>query len=160
MKITHALIVAIFLAVLIFSAGCEQEKPATSDTFEVTDISHTDCKSDDLSHTKRAVKNQLIIYKAVNNSLLFVKHVNGVFNCCPKGFTVVAVNEGNELIVTENENELGCKCICEFDLKYKIGPLKKNQKYTFILKQGNPAQEITRFTFIYDESLVGKHMIR
>jgi hypothetical protein len=66
--------------------------------------------------------------------------------------------EGNNITIVESETDPQCKCICDYDLVSKLGPLSSNEEYTLIFCRDN--REFARFTIEYNSSLEGKIIIK
>jgi hypothetical protein len=51
---------------------------------------------------------------------LMLKHVNAGFNCCPGEITADITISGNAITIVEHERMGGCRCLCLFDVNYKV----------------------------------------
>ena len=60
-----------------------------------------------------------IEYEYIGGGQLLLNHVNTAFNCCPEYEAGVEV-EADTIVVTEDEIDGPCDCICLFDLNYEI----------------------------------------
>ena len=115
--------------IIVFMAfSCEKDN-VDDKIFHVKDFSYDGCKN---TSSKSSI-DEYIEYKTVDENYLSVKHVNALFNCCPGKLIVNAIIDSAKLIITEDEEEHACDCICHYDLNYKIGPLEYGE-YHFIVK--------------------------
>jgi len=155
MKTKKVLITLIALFFLIGGAGCNREN--ANESIKIEDFSFVGCKEIVTNFTKSAESEESIEYRAVAGGYLYIKHVNAVFNCCPGTIKADVSMEGNIINVVETETNPQCKCICGYDLVFKIGPLSNNKEYTLIFS--NNKHEFVKFTIEYNSSLVGKVVI-
>lgn len=51
---------------------------------------------------------------------LALKHVNAGFNCCPGTITADITISDDTITIVEREQTAGCRCLCLFDVRYKI----------------------------------------
>ncbi len=125
--ITKVLI--LFLALVI--VGCDDKEDRSDEQVVFTgvkDLSHTDCKTT----TKGISGKKEYLKLEAEGKYLAIKHINAVFNCCPGELFVTSKVRNDTIFINETEKEAGCKCICPYDLNYKVGALKYG-KYHVIL---------------------------
>ncbi len=123
-------ILASFLFIGIVGCDDKEEKSNEQSIFTgVKDLSHTECKAE----TKAFLGKEYLNLKA-EGKYLAVEHINAVFNCCPGELSVTSKVSNDTIFINETEKEAGCKCICPYDLNYKVGALEYG-KYHVILSQ-------------------------
>ncbi len=147
-------LLALFL--LMGGSGCNRENPTGE--IQIKDFSYQGCKEIVTNFTKSAEREEYIEYRALAGGYLQIKHVNAVFNCCPGTITSDVYVEGNNITIVESETDPQCKCICDYDLVSKLGPLSYNKEYTLIFCRDN--REFVRFTIKYTSSLEGKVVVK
>ncbi len=125
--------------------ACNDNEEECNCPFSVSEFSHSECKNP----TKGAAEAEYMKLKA-EGKYIIVKHMNVVFNCCPKEITVTSAIDNYTIVINEREKEQGCKCICPYDLKYKLGKLKHG-KYRIILKKNN--NPVTKFDIVFNDEL-------
>jgi hypothetical protein len=141
---------------LLFGAGCDREN--ANENIQIKDFSYQGCKEIVTDFTKSAESEESIEYRAIAGGYLYIKHVNAVFNCCPGTIKSDLYVEGNNITIVETETDPQCKCICDYDLEYNVGPLSSNEEYTLIFC--NNKGEFLRFTIKYKSSLEGKVIVK
>ena len=150
------ILMALFaLFFLIGGAGCDRDNP--NEEIKIEDFSYQGCKEIVTNFTKSADKEEYIEYRAIADGYLDIKHVNAVFNCCPGRIKADVSVEGNIFNIVESETDPQCKCICDYDIVFKIGPFSNNKEYTLIFSRYK--RELVRFTIKYKSSLEGKVVI-
>lgn len=130
------LIESVLFSVLLFLVtGCGKEN-IFSNTGKITidNVKHGECKN--ISNTKNGEAEE-IHFTAISATQLKVVHRNAVFNCCPKSLIVECEAEENTINIVEKEEELGCKCVCPFDLEFVINFLREGT-YTIKIKGYKP----------------------
>ncbi len=150
---TKSILLAL-IAILLFGAGCDREDP----NIQIKDFSFLGCKGEITGFTKSVESPEYIEYRALAGGYLHIKHVNAVFNCCPGTIKSDVYVEGNNITIVESETDPQCKCICDYDLAFNLGPLSNNKEYTLIFCRDN--REFLRFTIVYNSSLEGKVIIK
>ncbi len=124
-------ILALFLSFGMVSCENNDDKPQKENKpFVLSDFSHSECKN----QTKGTAKTKEILVIKADGKKLNISHINTIFNCCPDELIVKSERKENTVIISEDEKENGCKCLCPYDLKYKIGELPYG-KYHFVLKK-------------------------
>jgi hypothetical protein len=66
-------------------------------------------------------------YEYDGTGVLTLKHVNAGFNCCPGKITADIDIENNVITIVEHESESACRCLCLFDVDYKIENLQPGE---------------------------------
>lgn len=155
MKTKTVLITLLALCFLVGGAGCNRDNPY--EEIKIKDFSYQGCKEIVTNFTKSADKEEYIEYRAIADGYLDIKHVNAVFNCCPGRIKADVSVEGNIFNIVESETDPQCKCICDYDIVFKIGPFSNNKEYTLIFSRYK--RELVRFTIKYKSSLEGKVVI-
>lgn len=135
-----------FALFLLLGISCEHEQDKGS-TFGIKDFSYSDCKTETKFVSSK--EKEHVRFTAVASKYLAVEHINSEFNCCPGKLEVNTFISNDTIVVNETEKEQGCKCICPYDLKYKIGVLEHG-KYHVILKKMN--SKFAEFDLKFDES--------
>lgn len=158
MKLKTLLLTVIFLFLLLGGMGCEKE--FSNENIQIKDFSYFGCKEKTANNVNgfAAVKgfksDEYIEYRTDADGYLHIKHVNAVFNCCPGRIKADVSVEGNTISIVESETDPQCKCICDYDLAFNLGPLSNNKDYTLIFSRYK--RELVRFTIKYSPSLEGK----
>jgi len=109
---------------IIILSGCKKE----TNSFSVTQFSHTQCKTVTLKNTGEQIQ-----FKAINGNELQINHIDATFNCCPGELSAIANIENNLISISEKESESSCYCFCRYDLSYQVGSLEY-KNYTLIIK--------------------------
>ncbi len=136
------------LTLLLGVVGCNKQENGQVPETGVKDFTSSICKG-----TLRAEPEESGTFQAVEDGYLLMKHLNAVFNCCPGQLFVTVTMVGNEITINEDETEQGCKCVCPYDLSYKVGPLLTSKEYTIVLKQKGIIR--ARFNIRYAPGLSG-----
>ncbi len=68
------------------------------------------------------------------SNVLSLKHLNAAFNCCPGEIISDIVVRNDSIIITEDETEGLCDCICLFDLEYEIINIPTGE-YTVLIRE-------------------------
>lgn len=152
MKTNKILMTLLALFLLMGGAGCNRENPTGE--IQIKDFSFLGCKEETTGFTKSAESPEYIEYEALAGGYLHLRHVNAVFNCCPGRIKADVSVEGNTISIVESETDPQCKCICDYDLDFNLGPLSNNKDYTLIFSRYK--RELVRFTIKYSPSLEGK----
>ncbi len=125
------LISMILVLLSVAIVGCDDKEDKSNEKVVFTgvkDLSHTDCKA-----TTKGISGEKEYLKLeAEGKYLAVKHINAVFNCCPGELFVTSKVRNDTIFINETEKEAGCKCICPYDLNYKVGALDYG-KYHVIL---------------------------
>ena len=129
MKTRFLLLAAIF--VLVLPAGCSEEKPSEPEQQLEEDpiaalVQYQGCKTDkDVGKYPEVAPDQDCVEYSYNpdQETLQLNHINAGFNCCPGEITADISINGDTISIVENESEYGCKCLCLFDLAYRIEDL-------------------------------------
>ena len=135
----------IFSLLLFFVTACDRENNFSSaGKITIDNVKHGNCKK--RNNTKSAEEAEEIRFIAVSATRLKVIHRNVVFNCCPKSLIVECEADENTINIVEKEEELGCKCICPFDLEFVIHSLSEGT-YAIKIKGYKPLDiEFNEFT--------------
>lgn len=78
---------------------------------------------------------ECIIFEYAGNTLN-LKHVNAYLNCCPDEITADILFQGQSIVITEKEAELGCFCTCYYDIDYQLNNIARGT-YTISIKYGD-----------------------
>ncbi len=134
------------LALLFFTiVGCNKHKEEKLPNYEIKDFSYTECKPQTYNYYPK----EYLELKSDNNYLK-IKHINAEFNCCPKKLLINSKISNDTIFVYQNEKASMCKCVCRYDLNYKVGTLE-HKKYHFVLNQMNSV--LMEFDFDFDTKL-------
>ncbi len=92
-------------------------------------ISTTGCKSNIAKTLDNSYANtEDVIKYTYRDNGLDIEHINAGFNCCPDTAGGHVFVQGDSLIILEFEEfgeTGGCRCLCLFDVTYRIVPLNK-----------------------------------
>jgi hypothetical protein len=137
--------ISILFAAII--SACETIAPQTD--FSGKLISHTDCKSGELSVVESVTTDTLSCieyeFESEDNSL-HLKHVNSGFNCCPGELYTAIKLQNDTIIVEESEREPGCKCNCLFDIEMELKGVNAQVYHIKIIEPYAGEQEKLNFT--------------
>jgi hypothetical protein len=144
-----SILVAAFIPAIVasFISACETITPQTN--FSGKLISHSDCKSGELSVVESVTTDTLscIEYKFnTGDNSLHLKHINSAFNCCPGEIFTSFKLSNDTIIVTESEREPGCKCNCLYDLEFEISGVTPKSYYFRIVEPYVEEQKKLDFT--------------
>ncbi len=127
----------LFLYLGILSCEDDNQKNDKQKPLKITDLSHTDCKK---NTTKMDIPKEYLEFIS-EGKYLNVKHINTMFNCCPGELLVESQINTDTISINEDEKESGCKCICPYDLKYKVGTLEYGKYHIVLQKKDETACE-------------------
>lgn len=119
------------IILMIAFGSCKKEFP--NDPLAITDLSASDCKTKGSS--VKATGEEYISLQTVNDFYLLFSHINSIFNCHPGQITISLEISADTIKINEDETEAGANCICPYDIKFKIGPLKYGT-YIIIFQKG------------------------
>jgi hypothetical protein len=110
---------------------------------ELKNFANTGCKNE----TRSVEGMQTFEYSCIHENYLYVSHNNVVFNCCPGELKADISVVGNDITISEWSTENFCRCLCNYDLSYEIGPLVEGKTYTLSIGYKGMEQKIAVFTF-------------
>jgi hypothetical protein len=117
--------------ILIFAfTSCKKEFP--NDPLSLTNFSISDCKTKGAS--VKGTGNEYITLQTVNDYYLLFSHINSVFNCQPGQITISLEISADTITINEDETDASANCICPYDLKFRLGPLKY-ANYTVVFQK-------------------------
>ncbi len=105
-----------------------------TEKLNVKKFSHTDCKSHAKSAYKYKSAKKEYLELSSDGKYLKIKHINAKFNCCPGKIFITSKISKNIIFIDEDETLHDCNCVCDYDLDYKVGPLKY-KKYLIVMTQ-------------------------
>jgi len=123
MKLFHFFTLVILF---LFCFGCEgndiQEKI-------ISPVKFDGCKSLISSESINEVSfdKDCIQYQYNKEKSLSITHINAGMNCCPGNITAEINIEDNIITIIERETEHSCRCLCLYDLEYKITKLEEGE---------------------------------
>ncbi|MEZ5359552.1 MAG: dockerin type I repeat-containing protein [Candidatus Zixiibacteriota bacterium] len=94
-----------------------------------TTVTDTECKSEIADDP--ATDQDCINWSYDGEATLSIEHLNAGFNCCPIEFFFDVDLSNGIITVTESEEDMGCDCMCLFDVAYDIYEIPPGQ-YTII----------------------------
>jgi hypothetical protein len=125
MKIKNLTVFFLAASLLICIPGCKKASDIFPDDAIGELIDYTGCKvlqgkqGSNLDRTAQNVQ-ECIEYKYNGANTLLINHTNAVFNCCP-GNILAGIEFSEGLIsILEREAEHGCKCLCHYDLDFRL----------------------------------------
>ncbi len=77
---------------------------------------------------------------------LALKHVNAGFNCCPGALTADITISDDAITIVEHEQMNGCRCLCLFDVRYKVFKLPAGTytiRFVELYELGDPPLAVT-----------------
>jgi hypothetical protein len=146
---------AVLLAAFIFFAlapGCDTENPATPKPNvkpSASLVEHSGCKVGPITAgtAAGAAFQDCAAYELMAGDTLILTHSNAAFNCCPGDITAEISFSNDTIRIVERESELGCHCLCLYDLTYRVANLEAGT-YTilFVEPYMTDADQPLRFT--------------
>jgi hypothetical protein len=126
------LLVFTFCAVaLLFSCKDDNNTDPTNEAVGKY-LTRTECKNlilfDDYNTNQECIKYS---YK---DNVLTIKHINTGMNCCPDPMNATVTVENGIITIDESKAANGCKCMCLFDVDYKIENLQAGT-YKIVIKE-------------------------
>jgi hypothetical protein len=122
----RAAAILIFVFVLLpLAPGCDREstvKPRNHMKPSASLVGHSGCKGPaELAPSGAAsVPRDCAEFELLAGDTLILRHVNAAFNCCPGEIAAEISFEGDTITIAEHEAESGCRCLCLYDLDYRI----------------------------------------
>jgi hypothetical protein len=119
--------VALFSIALVAGLfGCSDDddthRPAGTPAGRLLD--HGECKSHGTFSRADSIAagEDCFAYDYDGEGVLLVTHVNAAFNCCPDTITGAVTVRGDTIRIVEGEvlEDGGCRCLCLYDLRYRI----------------------------------------
>lgn len=147
-KLLFSLMSMLFVAIIV----CCDDNEKAPDEVMLKNFANSGCKGNGTRASDEG-REEVVAYSVIHDGYLYLNHQNVLFNCCPGEIGANITVEGNTITIEEYETEMGCKCICPYDLSYEIGPLLEGGTYTIIIKRRD-ADPITE-TFKFKSSLSG-----
>lgn len=95
----------------------------------------------------------------IKRSILTIKHINAGFNCCPGRLSTSVDISKNKIVITEKENEQGCKCLCLYDLEYAITGVPLDKYKVEIKEPYLGEQDPHIFDIDLSVSTTGQHIV-
>ena len=133
------------LVLTMVITSCKKEFP--DDPLAIKDLSVSDCKGKvDLV---KSLDQEYITIKTIDDYYLLFNHINSIFNCDPGQITVSIEISSNTITIKEDESKAGLRCICPYDITFKLGPLQYGT-YTVVFQKGG--QTFKEYSLDYDKS--------
>ena len=107
------------LLAAVLAAGCGSDLTGSAATPTGRLVSVSACKPDNVLGSAGARPEQDCIAYSYRLGALELKHVNAALNCCPEFDASVTVS-GDTIFVVEDELAGVCRCLCLYDLEYKV----------------------------------------
>jgi len=100
-------------------------------------------------------------YDYDGTGILTLLHVNAGFNCCPGEITADIDFANHVITFTEHEAKYGCRCLCLFDVVYRIQNLDPGE-YTirFVELFLEPGDEPLKFTCDLSQAAGGTYCVK
>jgi hypothetical protein len=121
---TKILKISFLIITIITFISCEENNTNINDFDIAFDLlENTDCKI----FTKTDSSKQECVQYEYSTNILQLRHINSAFNCCPGNIKFDYSIINNVIIITEQEEEAACNCLCLYDLNYKIEGLPQGR---------------------------------
>jgi hypothetical protein len=108
---------------MVGTGGCKKSEEIQVDPTGAL-LQYDGCKefqgNNNMSQALVSNTSDCLQYQYDGQNTLTLKHINAGFNCCPGDITAEIEFNGNLITITEGEQEQGCRCLCLFDLDYKV----------------------------------------
>lgn len=121
-------IFAVPVCIMLLLVSCENTGPGDI-TAKYT--GRTECKNlisiEDFNTDKECIE------YTYDGSNLEIKHVNAGLNCCPEPINARITVENGVITIDESKSANGCRCLCLFDIDYKVENLPAGT-YKIIVK--------------------------
>jgi len=105
----------------------------------ITDLTVSECKG--RTYLPKGSSEEYITIKTVEDVYLLFSHINSIFNCDPGEITVTADITSGTITIEEKESKAGLRCICPYDITFKLGPLEYGNYNIIFQKEGNTFKE-------------------
>jgi hypothetical protein len=158
MKIKNIAIFFLAASLLICIPGCKKASDVFPDDAIGALTDYSACKKEfwgkQNSTLERTAQEdqECIEYEYNGGNTLLINHTNAVFNCCP-GNILADIQFSEGLIsILEKETEHGCKCLCYFDLDFRLTHIPPGIYTIRITCEGGLTRE---FTIDLNASLYG-----
>ena len=134
----------LILMVFLFNApGCKTGSIGNTENLDPSGalLSYAGCKGEASSTfqgpdgVNQGETQECIAFEYAGNTLK-LKHVNAYLNCCPGEITADIHFQGQSIVITEKEAELGCFCTCYYDIDYQINNIGIGA-YTISIQHAN-----------------------
>ena len=124
-----------FLAagLLFYLAGCK--KANLFDSADGSLTGHSGCKDVGKSSVSDIgvpvqTEQECIAYQYDGEDILLVYHTNSVLNCCPEQILAEISFSTGLISISEREQVKGCKCLCFYDISYRLSSVFPEQPCT------------------------------
>lgn len=154
------LVGAIVFAFCLLNA-CETIAP--QENFQGKYISNTECKSGDVSILEDETGDSLSCiefeYEKSESKLEF-EHINAAFNCCPGKIFATFELKKDTIIISENEEEHACRCMCLYDLKYEVQGITPGKYFIKVVEPYSEESEKLFFEINLNVDTKGKFCVK
>jgi hypothetical protein len=139
----YFMILMVLVLFLLNAPGCKTNSINSTEnlTPEGALLNYVGCKGEPTStfqvqeSVNQGETQECITFEYAGNTLN-LKHVNAYLNCCPGEITADILFQGQSIVITEEEAELGCFCTCYYDVDYQIKNINSGA-YTISIQHGN-----------------------
>ncbi|UCH98468.1 MAG: hypothetical protein JSV88_16925 [Candidatus Aminicenantes bacterium] len=136
-------LILILMVFLLNAPGCKTSSISNTENLDPAGVllSYAGCKGEASSTFQKqdgvnqGEAQECITFEYAGNTLN-LKHVNAYLNCCPGEITADIRCQGQSIVITEKEAELGCFCDCYYDIDYQLNNIVSGA-YTISIKHGN-----------------------
>lgn len=136
---SRVLLLSIIFAIVI-PVGCSEDNPskpvATNAGIQSELVDFQGCKTSKQRGIVPGVKpNQdCVEYSYDSEGTLRLVHINAGFNCCPGVIKADITIENDTIAIVEKESDPNCRCLCLFDISYRIENLPPSE-YTITISE-------------------------
>ncbi len=155
------------LIILLPASGCNDKDPTTpfqhnsdpaGELVSSTGCKHLQTQEDPASASP---DEDCVQYEYDGTGVLTLKHINAGFNCCPREITADIDIEDHVITITEYEAESACRCLCLFDVDYRIKNLKPGEyEIKFVELYTDPGDDPLEFTCDLSQAPSGMHCVK
>jgi len=115
------------------------------------------CKGGSALSSPSAPVSTCMTYNYDGAGTLALTHVNAGLNCCPNPTLTVTVS-GNVITITETDENL-CRCLCLYDIQYKIENLPDGQYRIVVNEAIDGGGAPLEFTAVFDNPVSGEYCV-
>ena len=116
--------IAIFLVLM----SCSKDNKDESLTISGELTQQSECKNNSTKSSDSATSDTISKIEYQYNpstQKLKISHINAGFNCCPGTLSCVVSQDGNTILIKEQEEAAQCHCDCLYDLEIEIDGVQK-----------------------------------
>ncbi len=113
--------------ILLIISGC---KSSDNNKQEIEGYQHSisECRTDSRVSQNAVAPSgkQLLSYRIDSKGNLEMTHINTILNCCPGQVSSEITTQGATIQIDEKEEQAGCKCLCNYDITFRLINVKKD----------------------------------